>query len=67
MTEEDLTYYENYKESLTKDSLDEAYVDIYNTSPKTLQESEEDVTSYLPNKNSNDATNKPVCGKEFLK
>ena len=67
MTEEDLAYYENYKKSLTNDSLEEAYIGIYNTSPGTSQKFQNDVTSYLPNVSYTDGNNKKTCGAEFLK
>ena len=67
MTEEDSSYYGNYKESLTRDSLKEAYVDVYNTSLETSQESQNDITSYSPNVNYPDENNEQICGAEFLK
>ena len=67
MTEEDSSYYGNYEESLTRDSLKEAYVNVYNTSLETSQESQNDITSYSPNVNYPDENNEQICGAELLK
>ena len=67
MTEEDSTYYGNYEESLTKDSLEEAYIAVYKNSPETSQESQNDVTSYPSNVNFTDEKNKKICGTDLLK
>ena len=67
MTEEDSSYYGNYEESLTRDSLKEAYVGVYNTSLETSQESQNDITSYSPNVNYPDENNEQICGAELLK
>ena len=67
MTEEDMAYYGNYGESLTKDSLKEAYIAVYKNSPETSQEPQNDVTSYPSNVNFTDEKNKKTCGADLLK
>ena len=66
MTEEDLANYDIYRESLSEDTLNQAYESVYGTPLEIPQGSENDVTSIQPNVEYKDENGDSICGATNL-